>query len=175
MHRTARSTAWVFALLAALFTAGCEVFTIDDPNQADRVNPADPTETGSQPAQPASEDTTSIAENASSAVLVGGDGIGPRGAGGGFLWKPISENTGKLVVLLPPQYTGQVSASFVATTGGSVIEQGRFSSVANGNREHYRYSKPGSGYSAGVVVVADLKAGGSVHWPIPSPGSRVEY
>ena len=102
MHRTARSTAWVFALLAALFTAGCEVFTIDDPNQADRVNPADPTETGSQPAQPASEDTTSIAENASSAVLVGGDGIGPRGAGGGFLWKPISENTGKLVVLLPP-------------------------------------------------------------------------
>ncbi|MBP7276529.1 MAG: hypothetical protein KBA51_10050, partial [Kiritimatiellae bacterium] len=105
---------------------------------------------------------------------IGGDGIGPRGAGGGFLWKPEGESSGKLVVLLPSSYTGHVSACFIATSGGSVIEQGSYSGAHNGDREHYRFSKSGSSYGA-VVVVADLKAGGAVHWPISSPGSRVEY
>lgn len=127
----------------------------------------------------ASADTSSQTNQLTAAAIptapVGGSGIGPQGEGGGFLWKPVSDSNGKLAVLLPPQYTGYVSACFIATRSGSVIEQGTYSSTANGNREHYRFSKPGSAYPAGVVVVADLKSGGSVHWPIPSPGSRTSY
>ena len=163
----------LLGLLPAVFLlAGCDFFTIEESNRTGGITAAPVTATPSA----ANETSATPAESpASNPTPVGGSGIGPQGEGGGFLWKPSGESTGKLVVLLPPQYTGHVSACFVGTRGGSVIEQGNYAGVHNGDREHYRYSKPGSAYPAGVVVVADLKSGGSVHWPIPSPGSRTEY
>jgi hypothetical protein len=80
-----------------------------------------------------------------------------------------------LVVLLPPQYTGRVSGQYVASPSGTPIETGSFSAVGNGGREHFRYSKPGGSYGNGCLAVANLKAGGAVHWPIPNASARTTY
>lgn len=99
---------------------------------------------------------------------------GPTGSGSlsGFVWKPISEGDGRLVVLLPSSYVGRVSGVTVRR-GGAVLESGRFSGNTNGNRPTYRFSKPGAGYGTGLTVVATLRTGGSVTWNIPNGGSRV--
>ena len=159
--------------LAAFLAAGCEFSTVENLGdvslnelqgiQATPVTPdsgnTDDSDDGDTPSQP----------------ITGGEGIGPVGEGGGFLWKPVSDSSGKLVVLLPPQYTGQVSAQYVASPDGTPIEQGSFSAVGNGGREHFRYSKPGGGYPNGSHAVANLKAGGAVHWTVPNTSARTSY
>ncbi len=101
-------------------------------------------------------------------------GSAPTGSGSlaGFVWKPISEGDGRLVVLLPSSYVGRVSGVTVRR-GGTVLESGRFSGNTNGNRPTYRFSRPGAGYGSGLTVVATLRTGGSVTWNIPNGGSRV--
>lgn len=94
------------------------------------------------------------------------------GGGGGFVWKPVSEGDGRLVVLLPSSYVGRVSGVTIRR-GGSVLESGRFAGNTNGNRPTYRFSKPGAGYGTGLTAVATLRTGGSVSWNIPNGGSRV--
>ncbi|MFO1522287.1 MAG: hypothetical protein U1G05_09665 [Kiritimatiellia bacterium] len=87
------------------------------------------------------------------------------GGGGGFLWKPVSDSNGDLVVILPSQYNGKVSS--VSVNG----ERGSFSGIANGNRTHWRFSKPGAAYGTNVKVVAST-SGGNVTWTVPNGGSR---
>lgn len=163
-------------LFLLVFMAGCEVSNLDDVTDTGQIvtDPTTTPDTTPDPATDPTDDDTDTGDDTSTPI-VGGSGIGPQGEGGGFLWKPESENDGRLVVLLPPQYTGQVSGVFVGRPDGSVIEQGNFSSVANGDREHYRFSKEGASYGSGIVVVADMKAGGSVHWPISNGSSRIEF
>ena len=48
------------------------------------------------------------------------------GGGAGFLWKPVSEGDGNLVVLLPSSLRGKVSGAEIRK-GGSTLEKGRFS------------------------------------------------
>ena len=87
------------------------------------------------------------------------------GGGGGFLWKPVSDSNGNLVVLLPSQYNGKVSS--VSVNG----ERGSFSGIANGNRTHWRFSKPGAAYGSNARVVATT-SGGNVSWTVPNTGAR---
>ncbi len=87
------------------------------------------------------------------------------GGGGGFLWKPVSDSNGNLVVLLPSQYNGKVSS--VSVNG----ERGSFSGIANGNRTHWRFSKPGAAYGSNARVVA-ATSGGNVSWTVPNGGAR---
>jgi hypothetical protein len=99
----------------------------------------------------------------------------PNTSGSGdqnFLWKPRGENSNRLVVLLPAQYTGNIGKVFIQSPSGQVLETGGFSGVHNGGREHYRFSKPGSSYLNGSRLVMDLKAGGSKSWTISNTGSR---
>ncbi len=97
-------------------------------------------------------------------------------SGGGFVWKPVSESDHKLVVLLPSQFKGNVESCWIANAGGGVIEVGNFAGdTHNGNRPHYRFSKPGSGYGANIQVVARLKSGGTESWAIPNGASRTTY
>lgn len=105
-----------------------------------------------------------------------GNGIGERGEGGGFVWKPRSESDGRLVVLLPPQYRGNVSGAHIANANGDVIEVGRFAGdTHNGYRPHFRFTQSGAFYGADIYVVADLSEGGDVHWPIVNGAQRQEY
>ncbi len=56
-----------------------------------------------------------------------------------FLWKPVSDSNGNLVVILPAKFNNLIDGP--VTVNGT---PGRFTSVANGNRSHWRFDKPGS-------------------------------
>jgi hypothetical protein len=92
----------------------------------------------------------------------------------GFLWKPISESDSKLVVLLPPSFTGLVESARLLGPNGDEIESGRYRGSGNGGREHFRFSQPGGNYPQGVVVEALLKNGEKVLFKITDPSQRTE-
>ncbi len=92
--------------------------------------------------------------------------------GSGFVWKPVSESDGRLVVLLPTSFVGRVGRVSIQR-GSETIEIGRFVGNTNGNRPTYRFSMPGAGYGGELTVVANLNGGGRATWQIPSGGRRV--
>ncbi|HMO99349.1 MAG TPA: hypothetical protein PKE26_09595 [Kiritimatiellia bacterium] len=169
------STTTVAALALLFLNSGCEYSNLDDVDRLPTATvTAPPAQQPSSPQNPSPAPTPSPSQPSAPPVR-GGSGIGPNGGGGGFLWKPVSESNRKLVVLLPARYTRQVSGVFISTSAGRPIERGSYTGVHNGGREHYRFSKPGSGYGGNVYVVADLKAGGSVHWVVPNGAARTTF
>lgn len=85
-----------------------------------------------------------------------------------FLWKPVSYSNGKLVVLLPAKFNGLIDSP--ATING---ERGTYTSTANGNRAHFRFSKPGSAYGSNVEVT--WGAGGKTfRVVVPNGGQRFQ-
>ena len=124
-----------------------------------------------QAAAEASQNSSSSSSSASSSSSPSSSSS--SGGAGGFVWKPISEGDGNLVVLLPSSLRGKVTGAYIMK-GGSVVESGRFSGdTHNGNRPHYRYSKPGAGYGSGLTLAARLKDGTTRTWSIPNGGKRV--
>lgn len=90
----------------------------------------------------------------------------------GFLWKPVSENRDKLVVLIPKAFTGH-SRKDGLLYSSSGIERGSYSGVANGDREHYRFSKAGGSYPSEV----EFRVSCGQHlwcWRIPRPAERYD-
>lgn len=82
-----------------------------------------------------------------------------------FLWKPSSDSDGKLVVIFPAAFNGRITA--VSVNG----EAGRYSSTANGNRTHWRFSKPGAAYAAPARVVS-MVDGKAFPVTVDSPAKR---
>lgn len=68
----------------------------------------------------------------------------PLGFLQGFLWKPVSDSTGKLAILYP----ASIGKGTVYVNG----EAGSYGGRGNGDREHYRFSKPGAAYGNDVNV-----------------------
>jgi hypothetical protein len=91
-----------------------------------------------------------------------------------FLWKPVSESDGKLVILLPTS----ISASSVSISGPSgsdtVQKGGRNGSRGNGQREHYRFDKSGKDMQGPVQVTVALENGGTKTINIAKPAERNE-
>jgi len=105
-----------------------------------------------------------------------GGGLGVSGSGDtGFLYKPVSESDGKLVVLLPPRLSGLVKGLTLIGPNGEVIEQGRYTGNGNGGREHFRFSKPGAQYPDGLTVQATLATGELVRYIIRETSERAEH
>lgn len=77
-----------------------------------------------------------------------------------FLWKPISEKDRRLVILLPAHLTGKVDSVTVWDADGKVLEKGNYCGVANGGREHYRFTRKGGTFPDGARVELSLKDGG---------------
>jgi hypothetical protein len=90
-------------------------------------------------------------------------------SGGGFLWKPVSEGNGKLVILLPSSYTGKTNKQVYVND-----EMGAYDKVANGGREHYRFPNPGSAYGTDIVV-STVMNGEEKSWVIPYGSKRTVY
>lgn len=97
----------------------------------------------------------------------------PAGSSNTFLWKPVSESNGNLVVLLPAAYRGRVQSCTISGSFGS--EVGRFhTDTHNGNRPHFRFSRPGAAYGSNITVLA-LSNGDSIDsWIVPNGSSRYE-
>jgi len=91
---------------------------------------------------------------------------------GQFLWKPIAESDGNLVILLPSHLTNDVADVEVRTRDGERLERGRFSGVHNEGREHFRFSKSGANFPAGSQVVIRLKDGSQQTVTVENTGSR---
>jgi hypothetical protein len=101
-----------------------------------------------------------------------------HGGSGGFLWKPNSESDGRLVVLLPSQYTGRVMSAGIyesmPPTEEGLIEEGKFSGDShNGGRAHFRFNRAGGAYPNNVYVVARTTDGRTVSFPIANGSQRV--
>ncbi len=94
---------------------------------------------------------------------------------GGFLWKPTSDKNGDLVVLLPKKLTGRVEEVRVLSPDGKkTLGKGKYSGVGNGDREHFRFSKPGSGYPDGSIVYIKLEDGTTRHVKISDTSRRIQ-
>jgi hypothetical protein len=97
--------------------------------------------------------------------------------GAGFLWKPISESDGKLVILLPSSMTGNVRSagiySELPASSETLIEAGRFTGDRkNGGRAHFRFSRPGGAYPDGSFLIAHLTNGSTASFQIGDSSRR---
>ncbi len=103
-----------------------------------------------------------------------GEKANPADGPGGFLFKPVSESDGKLVVLLPKQLSGKVDSVVIRDAAGNVIDQGNAKGVANGGREHFRFDKPGNAYPKNVTVEVTMKDGTVKTFQIADPSKRTD-
>jgi hypothetical protein len=92
----------------------------------------------------------------------------------GFLWKPVSDSDGKLAVLLPTRFTGQVASVSILSPSGQLMERGRNTGVGNGGREHFRFSRPGSAFPPESIVEITLRDGTKQRITIDAPAKRIE-
>ena len=97
---------------------------------------------------------------------------GPATLNGNFLWKPESETTGELVILLDSGLTGRTHGVDVTDAEG-VHATGEYASIANGNREHYRgFGRPGSQFVSPATVHVSLADGSVLSYIIEDTAAR---
>lgn len=103
-----------------------------------------------------------------------GEGIEGLSANG-YIWKPIGENSKRLVIVMPFAYTGRLLTNSAALwQNGSQIESANYTGVGNGGREHYRFGRAGNWYSSGTQLRITDKAGVQWSWTVEKTGSRNE-
>jgi hypothetical protein len=93
---------------------------------------------------------------------------------GGFLYKPVSDNTGKLVVLMPSKLAGMIAGVKIYDPAGNLLETGRYTGNGNGGRDHFRFKKTGADYPDGLFVQATLTTGDTVLYRIGETSKRTE-
>ena len=95
---------------------------------------------------------------------------------GGFLWKPVSDSNGRLVILLPSRMNGFIQSveihSSLPPSATTLIAEGRYANMGNGGRCHFRFPKPGAAYGNNIQVVVRGTDGTYVSYHIPRGGSR---
>lgn len=117
-----------------------------------------------------------------SAIATEGETVTPNGTeidgDGGFLFKPVSDTTGNLVVLFPSIYSNLISSVVLKNSADEVIETGVSKGFGNpdagGDRDHYKFNKPGSSYEKDLTVEMTLNDGRVVKYKIPDPSQRYE-
>ncbi len=98
----------------------------------------------------------------------------PMDGAEGFLFKPVSESNGNLVILLPASLTKQIESVILKDTEDKEIEEGKNSGIGNGNREHFRFSKPGGEYPENLTVEVKLTDGSTKTYKIADPSTRYD-
>ena len=149
---------------------GCEIDGSEDVNAAVNETFAETTQTTGTPAESSSCSSSSSPSTTSASTSSSSSG---GSSSGGFVWKPVSEGDGNLVILLPPNLTGNVAGVVVFHEGSGQTVTGRYTGVHNGGREHFRFLQPGAAYGEGLTVTAQLKSGGTKSWSVPSGARRV--
>ncbi len=99
----------------------------------------------------------------------------PGGGSEQFLWKPVSENDGRLVVLLPSSLRGRVTSCTLTSASAGTVSGNFAGDVHNGRRPHYRFSSPGAAYGNNITVRATLNDGTSQTWSVPDGAQRTTH
>jgi hypothetical protein len=96
---------------------------------------------------------------------------------GGGVWKPVSESDHKLVILINTRFRGHVTRLALYRAGSNeLLEEGRFvGDTHNGCRPHFRFSKPGSGYGADIVIRVTVRDGTWRDHHIPDGARRWDW
>ena len=89
-----------------------------------------------------------------------------------FLWKPVSESNGRLVVLFPSKIRLETVQSI--TINENFRPASTSQTGANGDRIHARFDKPGKDYGNQAVVKVVTKSGQEFTWTIPRGKDRYE-
>lgn len=90
-----------------------------------------------------------------------------------FLWKPSSENSGKLVILFPQEYRQNTVQSIVVEgAGGKTSPISISQNGANGDRIHARFKAGGANFGKNIKVTLHFKTGGSRTWTVPNGAQR---
>ena len=116
----------------------------------------------------------SVEEASNGKMAVASGGHSESGGTGGFLFKPESDNNGKLVVLMPSKLAGMIAGVKLYDPSGNLLEGGRYTGNGNGGRDHYRFKKTGGDYPDGLFVEAPLSTGDKVYYNIRETSQRTE-
>lgn len=115
---------------------------------------------------------------ASNAQDVGGKVNEPSGkfiGGDGFLFKPVSESNGNLVVLLPSHMQQDAdSVQLVDSSTGNTIEKGQSYGAYEDGRPIFRFNRPGRSYPENMIVQVRFDSGDVKEYSIPDPANRWE-
>lgn len=87
---------------------------------------------------------------------------------GGFLWKPLSESDGNLVILFPSEFVTKFLEVLAETLEGE-FERGSFAGYGNPDRQTWRFTQPGDAYTGIVIVDTGM---GECQWVVPTPSER---
>lgn len=90
-----------------------------------------------------------------------------------FLWKPISESNGNLVILLPASLSGQVESVEVLSPDGKVLATGRYTGRFSDGRPIFRFDRPGASFQPGCSVQITGAGGAVQRIAISDPAGRV--
>lgn len=113
-------------------------------------------------------------DEASTGKSAGMGSSGGAGGASGFLYKPVSDTTGKLVILTPSKLAGLIQGVKLYDPAGKLLESGRYTGNGNGGRDHFRFTKPGSSYPDGMVVEVTLNTQDKVRYVINETSNRSE-
>ncbi len=111
-------------------------------------------------------------DNSDSADMI--TGSEPMDGAEGFLFKPVSDSNGNLVILLPNALKNQVESVLLKNSAGELLEEGIQSGYGNGDREHFRFSKSGSDFPANLTVEVKLNDGSKQIYLIEDPAKRYD-
>lgn len=94
----------------------------------------------------------------------------------GFLFKPITNNEGKLAVMFAQSWTGNILGVRLLDSTGNLIEDGihKTEGTAETGREKYTFSKQGGDYPNDISVEVTLKDGTVKTYSIPDPSKRYD-
>ena len=154
----------IIAVFLCLVLSSCsggsddDVGTINGAGDGERSTRPRDGDVPTVPAKPGTKPTTPTTPTTS---------VYPDVAGHGILWKPVSDSTGKLAILLAPSYG--VPSVTVLSMAKQPIESGVFVYKSNPNRATYRFGRPGGSFPAPCLLQV-----GSKIFKVTNPSRRYE-
>jgi hypothetical protein len=118
---------------------------------------------------------TTVTNSPASTRSVKTGSVSIQDAPSGFLWKPITENSGTAAVLFDSEIAKNASSVELVGPDGKSITTGRFTSFGDdGKRGKYVFGKAGSSYPSGSQIVITLNSGEKITVALGDPAKRLE-
>jgi len=96
--------------------------------------------------------------------------VDPNDGNEGFLWKPVSDTTGNVAVLLP-SFMRLKKVRIIKNN--ATIETFSYGGNGNGNRDHWRSSRRYTAFDENITVIGSKKAV-NYCWLVPDPRKRID-